>query len=453
MKMALLLLQFSQLGVHEAMMREVPYAVGAARKGRADAIKGTALGFNLVSSALLVTVFLTAVFLIPSQKPLSARLPWITVACILPLSQLYWYVHVRLRAEAKFREVSLALGGLALSSTAVGVLAAQWFGLQGFLLALGISYLLVLAWCAIACLAIARPRWNGRLLRELLRTGFPIMASGGLLILLWNVDKLMIWLLLSPDSLGLYALPTYAVMSVLLVPESVSAVLYPRLMEEVARADSPAVLERYLTRPTLIISYVICPLLGLLFLGLHLPIRWFLPMYLPSIPPGKVLIAMVFFMAITRIPYILLLARKQQKQLVVLTALSAAVGALGVGCFLSSGAGLEGAAKGMAVGFIFYSCVITAAALRGMQMRPRRILSLLSAMLLPYFVTICTVSVVLVWIPEHQHTVGSDLAYTTLRAIPVLITGGLVVWLANRKLGFLSPQGLGVAGGRLVNHG
>ena len=119
----------------------------------------------------------------------------------------------------------------------------------------------------------------------------------------------------------------------------------------------------------------------------------------------------------------------------------------------ASGGGLQGVATGMAGGFIFYSGVIMAAALRGMQMSPRRILSLLSATLLPYLATICTVAVVLAWIPEGQDTVGADLGYTMLRAIPVLITGGLLLWLANRKLGLLSPQRLGVSGGQLVKHG
>jgi O-antigen/teichoic acid export membrane protein len=429
MKIVLVFLQFGQLGAHDAMLRGVPLAVGAGDEPRAERIKGSVLGFNLLSSMMIATTLVVSVAVCRWSWPDPMRLPWAILACIFPLSQLYWYVHLKLRSEKRFSRVSRLMVAFSCLSTLFGIVGALYCGLQGLLIGVAVSFLMVLVWAESGRLAFPRPAWDGAHLRELLKTGFPIMASGALLILLWNVDKLAIWGFMSRESLGIYALPSYLLISVTMIPEAVSAVVYPRLMESLGQAKSATTLEKYLTKPTLVISYLACPVLGVLFLALHLPILWFLPRYVLAIPPGQILIAALFFMVVTRIPHVLLVSLNRQRMLLGLTMIAVVVGVGAVSTLILSGMGLVGAALGAALSYVVYSVSAMLASLRAMRMSAGRAWSFLSAMLLPYIVTAATVVGALVL----------DLAVTGLQCLVVLTVGGVVFWWAKNRLGLLEP--------------
>jgi O-antigen/teichoic acid export membrane protein len=102
------------------------------------------------------------------------------------------------------------------------------------------------------------------------------MATGGLAIFLFNIDKLAIWLLMGKENLGIYALQSHFTKTVLILPAVVAAVVYPRIMESYGKEQTIEGLKRYLTRPTLIMGYLGCPVLGILCLTIHLPIQWLL---------------------------------------------------------------------------------------------------------------------------------------------------------------------------------
>jgi len=435
LKIALLFLQHSQLGVHEALLREVPYALGGGHEGRAREIESTSLGFSVLTSTVMATLIAAVVLIFLRGWAPELRRAWLMLPVLCLLAQLYWYAHVSLRSTRRFGQAGRIMVGFAFLSSAAGILAAVRYGLQGFLVAVAISYAAALLWAGGGSPPFLRPRLNRPVLRELLRVGFPIMMAGALLIVLWNIDKLAVWIFMSRESMGIYALGSYLVVSVMLVPEAVSVVLYPRLMERVARAKGVGELGDFLTRPSLVLSFFASPILGLLFLSFHLPIVWLLPRYTPTIMPGKILIAAIFFMALARMPHVLLVSLDRQRRLVALTVVAIVVGGAAVTGMILQGYGLVGVALGAASGYLVYSVLTMGAAIRALEMPGKKVVAFVASVLAPYLIVIFAVGVILQLLPESEAGLMVDILKTGLRCSLFAIAAGSALWILARRQG------------------
>jgi O-antigen/teichoic acid export membrane protein len=443
MKIILLLLGYGQLGVHEAMLREVPYAAGRDEGRRVGEIVRNTLGFGLAAALAIAAGIAGAAVLWPHASMGRFRTAWALLAPVFVLTHLYWYLHVKLRAEKRFSGASRIMVVLAAASTLLCSAGAYAFGLSGLLAGLGASYLIVFATTGSGGLPFPRPAWNGRALRHLIRIGMPIMGSGALVTLLWNVDKLAIWAFLTPESLGVYGLLSYLVLSTTLIPEAVSAVLYPRLMEELGRGPSRSTAEVYFFKPTLMIAVIAGPALGILFLTMHLPVRWFLPKYEAGILPGQVLLAGAYFMAIARIPQMLLVSLDRQRLLLGLTALSVAACAAAIAAALTAGWALVGVAGATCFGFFFYSVVVTCASVRATRVPWGTASPFLTHLLMPILATAAVLALSTSIRQDTPTTFVEDLATTLLRCAPVFLTAFALVWAARKRLGLFGRRAAG----------
>jgi O-antigen/teichoic acid export membrane protein len=214
-------------------------------------------------------------------------------------------------------------------------------------------------------------------------------------------------------------------------------------MEELGRGPSRSTVEAYLFKPTLMIAITAGPALGLLFLSMHLPVHWFLPKYDPGIRPGQVLLAGAYFMAIARIPQMLLVSLDRQRLLLALTGVSVTVCAAAIGGALAAGWALVGVAGGTCLGFFFYSVVVTWAALRAARVPWRKARRFLADLAFPIFATVAVLALSVSVHPETPATFAADVAATLLRCAPVMVAGLALVWGARRRLGLFTRRASG----------
>jgi O-antigen/teichoic acid export membrane protein len=439
MKIALLFLQYGKLGASEAMLREIPFAAGRGDEGRAGRIRRAVFAFDLLASGML-GLALVGGSLLAQGWSADLRISWVLLAAAFLLSQVFWFAQARLRTEKRFGQVGRMLVWVALLSTAVGVPAAWQFGLPGFLVALTLAHAAVLLPAIGGGHALPRPQWDSSIVGEMLRIGFPIMAASALLLLLWNVDKLAVWVLMSREDLGIYALGAYLLIPAMLIPETVSVVLYPRLMEQFGKSANRAELEHYITRPTLVMSYLGCPALGLIFLVIHLPIQWLLPRYAPGIVPAQILVTALFFMVVARMPQVLLVSLSRQKLLLLLTAASIVVASVVAAISIRSGAGLIGAACGATAGFATYAVLVGVAAVKSLNMTRWGATRFACLTVLPCIVVAAAVALSLVVTPGTTGELLPDLAWTALRCLTLLVVSGLLIGMAHRRFGLLRRE-------------
>ena len=193
-KLALIFLQYARFGTNEAMMREVPYAVGRGDNEYANEIKKTVFSFNILSSGFVAIILFILVIFFEKTRDSGISGLWAYLAVIFVVSQMYWVINIKFQTEKNFNQSSKIIFGFASCSTVVGLVFAHFFSLPGFLLALAISYLSMIILTQEGLLFFSLYACNRSLLQELIKIGLPIMISGALLIILWNTDKLIIWL-------------------------------------------------------------------------------------------------------------------------------------------------------------------------------------------------------------------------------------------------------------------
>jgi O-antigen/teichoic acid export membrane protein len=168
---------------------------------------------------------------------------------------------------------------------------------------------------------------------------------------------------------------------------------------------------------------------------MHLPVHWFLPKYDPGLPPGQVLLAGAYFMAIARIPQMLLVSLGRQRLLLALTGISVAVCVAAIGGALAAGGALIGVAFGTCFGFFFYSVLVTWASLRATRVPWRKALDFVVSLLVPFLATAAVLTLSLSIHPKPTTTFAADVAATLLRCAPVLVTAPALLWGAKRRLG------------------
>jgi O-antigen/teichoic acid export membrane protein len=417
MKLTLNGSRHGSLGANDAMQREVPYLVGKQRQRDAGEVEAAAAGVNLFTGAVLGLAIASAVWLWGDRLSWQIRSAWLILSIAFPVRQMLWYVRSRLRATKRFNLLSIVMMTLAFSTTVFGIAGGYFFGLTGFVVIFAGCHLILLAILLATACPLNWHHYRQELSLRLIRSGFPIMGTRFMLMVLYNADQIMIWLMLSRAELGLYSMQTYLLTIVLLVPTVVSAVLYPRIMEAVGKSERPEQLSRYLVQPTLIMAWLACLVIGLIFILLPLPIKWLLPAYVPSIQPGRILLLAAFFRVIAGMPTILHISLRQERRLIHISLLAIIFTLTAVGLLIANGYGLTGVAIGTVMGFILYAQITMASAMHMVGMSMRRMIGFVMHTLGPCFLMVLLLGGVFYGIPEQTDPGGTALKHTLFRCI------------------------------------
>jgi O-antigen/teichoic acid export membrane protein len=268
---------------------------------------------------------------------------------------------------------------------------------------------------------------SSTLMYQLIKDGLPIMLSRLLYVLLQNIDKIMIWLLLTRRELGIYALQSYIFTIVLLLPLVVSAMLYPKMMETLGKTSKPESLRKHLIQPTLTLSYLSCLLLGVIFFGLHLPIKWLLPEYMLTITPGKILLIGAFFLVISNIATTIHISLNRQNTLISITILSILVGIVADYIMIRIDTGLAGIACGTVLSFFIFALLTITSSTGLIGISSKRRLTIIIAAIVPLIVMSFLIGGISFLIPEREFEWQADTIFTALRCILFLLTMGCLL--------------------------
>jgi O-antigen/teichoic acid export membrane protein len=427
MRLSLTFLQFIRLGTNEAFMRDYPYHLGAGTTEFAEKIKQVVSGFNLAAGAAVVLSGWAYLGVRHYSEPLPDLPSWALWLFVFFLSQIYWLVQSQLQAAKRFLETSKLLAGFSMLSTAGGLLAAFYCGLLGFLGMLAVSYGLIIALVLGFSIRHLKSSWDLPLIGRLIQSGFPIMAANALFILLLNMDKILIWLFMQSRDLGIYAIQSYLTNFIILAPGSVAMVLFPSVMERLGETKRPESISGFLTKPTLLLAHLACPALGVMYFGLHLPIRWLAPEYVSAILPGQILILASFFVVVARMPAAILVSLRKQNWLMSASLLSVALSGWAGYLAIQAGKGLAGVAGCSALGFFFYSGLITLMACRQIKLPFKSIMNFLLGTAVPPLAALLSLALLERLIPSNPADWLSDSVQTVFKCLLFLIPTGAVL--------------------------
>jgi len=337
-----------ELGVINAVYREIPRARGAGSADQVAHLRALSLGMAALSGA--VSAALVIGFGIAMAPGLRAAVA--VLGLLVAAREIYLVVSTLARAD---RDFALA-GKAAVLRVAVWCAGLPWVA-RGGLVAL-------LAWVLAGDLAAAlllargrgyrlRPRLEARALLGLAGIGWPMLVSSTVGTMMSTADRMIVIALLGRAALGYYSLAIIALSLLMVAPPVADQVLFPAMSERLGATGRVESLRRYFETPTLALAYSAPPLMAAVALALPLLVGHLLPAYARGLPAANVMVIGGFFLAVGTVATKLLMAINRQR--LQLAAQCGAVGAQVALAWILASRGLVGIAAAAAIAYGLYA--------------------------------------------------------------------------------------------------
>jgi len=300
-----------QIGVFNAMGREIPLFKGRGEWVAVDKIRRAGFGFAVVSSLLAGAALVIL-------GPFVLSMPWFKVELLLmalytSVQQLFSFTVFRLKAEARFMLLSFQQLALALIMPVATIGLTKRLNLAGFILGLAFSFgLIVLATVAFRYLD-CRVSFEWPILSRLVAIGVPIYSSGLVFSLFMTVDQWVVAKLFGQVSLGYYGFAVNVFSAMMLVVYIVADYFYPRMAEAYGRNGNYSQVTRLALRQSHLTALLSLPIATVLTAFVSEFVTIYMRAYLPAVDIVRIFaIKMVFLALVTGHSNLLLIVGKER---------------------------------------------------------------------------------------------------------------------------------------------
>jgi O-antigen/teichoic acid export membrane protein len=346
----------SQLGLQQGLDQEIPRSIAHGKKDETDRLKKGGIAGMIALWIAFAAIVL--VYLFSKRRRLAegwgeAGVLLMLVAVLL--QELIFYHGTLLRSHGRIGVVSKALSLQAIAGGLAGIGLIFPYGAWGLLAGWLIGQAAALVYlrregAAVAPLALAPNEGT----RRLLARGFPIFLFMASSLVLKSIDRLVILKFLGTEALGYYSIGLMGVSMLLYLPDSLSYVLYPRMLSKFAATGDASATAREMMRPLATVAWLMPLIVGVSVFFVREIVLLVLPKYLPGVPALSILLFGTLGLALASMPSFYIMAIQKQVRLLPL-ALGAIVLDLAlIGLFLRLGWNLEGVAAGVSIGYAVY---------------------------------------------------------------------------------------------------
>lgn len=360
--------EYSDLGTRDAMSLELPKAAGAGLTQRAQDIRDS--GFSFTVAASLVSMALLAVLALFFVKDPLLQKGLGVAALLVVATQLYNFALTLLRASKKISVLSTTIVVNILLVAALSIAGAFWKGVVG--MALGVFAATVLSAFNAYRAGEIRPHWhwNGRMIWELVRTGFPMVVASYAIVTFLTIDSIMIGKMIGFKELGLYAIGLMSVQQISALGRFSQIILVPHIQEKYGRTGVLKDSGMLYVRSTKVLACLLPLIIAYVYFGVPVLVKYFLPKFQEGIPAMKILVLGYFFVAVNEMSPSILFTANKQKKLIPLYALVVPAAAALNYVFIKRGYGIEGVALATSMAYALCFLIVFSYAFRQLLSGP-----------------------------------------------------------------------------------
>ncbi len=343
---------YINMGINNALYREMPQCIGAKEVAKAGKIQNVTFSYLIVISLVGSVVIWVLSFYLFTDPVLKTGVK--IVAVLVFVTQMYNLVLTILRAR---KQISILSKVVVFNSLFVAVFAlpgAYLFDVNGFAAGMVVSTALSFYFAK---------RWgNIRFSLEfdlvqiwhLLKIGLAMFLSGILYRTFMNIDKIMIGKMLGLEQLGLYTIGIMAVSQIGSLPRFFSIVIFPHIQEKYGVTKDVMEIKSMILKPTYLISRLGPVLLGIIIFLVQLVVLSVLPQFKDGLDVMKILVFGYFFIVVNEMSSTLLFTINKQKLLIPLYGIMVAV-SIGMNyLFITFGWGITGVALGTSISYLLF---------------------------------------------------------------------------------------------------
>jgi len=350
--------KYYHLGVYEALDREIPYFNGQDDHSRVERIKSAGLNFAFfVSLCIGLGLIIVSIFL--KDRLLALGIPF--VAALVVIQSVVTFFIISARTTHKFSVLSRYNFLFSFIGALLTIILVIRFKLTGALCALVLVNLFALGFFLANGFHVhINMRQDFKEVKRLLYIGFPILLYGFIFTTLTSADRFMIIAFLGNVNLGYYSIATMVAGYMILIPNLIYTVLFPRFYEAFGRegGDMQKLKYQFLT-PTLIIAYLLPLPIGLAGISLPFIVKYLLPQYAAGLMPSYIMLVAAFFISVLGMSSYVLIALNKQMRMVFIGIFAIAIALVSNYLLVKVlGFGLNGVATSMLLAYFFYSVFI-----------------------------------------------------------------------------------------------
>jgi O-antigen/teichoic acid export membrane protein len=348
--------EYSDLGVRDALLRDVPQALGAGDRDRAARLQDGALAFIAASAAAASAVIALAALFAVADPVLKKGLLGISLLVIATHAYSYWLNLLRLLKKVPALCAVIVVNILLVAVFSIA--GAKAGGVLGLTAGMLVSTTLAAFFAARAAGERVRPRWNGAEIAQLVRVGFPMMILSTTLVTFLSIDSLMIGRMIGIRELGYYTIALMSIQQIGALGRFTLIVVFPHIQERYGKTGSLADSAGYFLRTTHTLRLLLPMLIGACTIFVPAIVHYLLPQFEPGIGAMKILAAGYYFVAVNEMAQTVLYTTNRQKRLIPVYAALALTAALLIYLFIRAGWGIEGAAAATSIAyFLFFAAV------------------------------------------------------------------------------------------------
>ena len=425
---------YSHLGLLPAMIKKVPFYIGKKEYNKSREIE------NVVFSGIIIIIFFISLALIIASffiKNLdnhtinSLRI----VAIVVIFQQIFYFYQYYLISEKKFFLFGKILLVYSITYLIFIILLIMKFRLEGVFFAMLLAYIIAIFYLSKKDEFKLRIKVMPKNTVQLMKIGFPLLMLGTMALFFVSIDKIMIIKFMDKVQLGYYSFAAIVAGIVSFIPQGIGSIIFPHLLEKYGEKEDKAHIKNYLFQPTLIISYLLPIVVGLVFITAPVAIYYILPKYLPGIMPFKILICAIFFMSVTSASNNFLITLNKEKKMLSLQAISVIIAIILNYFFIINGYGINGVAIATAISYFFYSTCILIYSFRHYIPRITQLIKFFAKIYLP-FLYIILILALSNFIPITGNLLR-DILLTFLKLIVFMVFSLPLIWLVNKKTGIV----------------
>lgn len=437
LQLILLYASYSQLGLVNALNRELPFRRGKGESAQAEQVRSTTLGGVLVTALVASGAILVYSTIATSRHSPLVILGLRFICLLVVLQQIYTYFEICFRTEHEFGVVSKLRLYRTVLDVSLAVFLTYAFDLEGRLWAATLTFIVILAYIFWQHPVPFRPTFDLKEAGRLIAIGLPIMMVGLVYGLLQSIDRVLILAFLNPTHLGYYAIGLTATSVLGILPGVVGEILYPRFAERYGATNSPSQLKEYVLTPTYLLAHLLPLFQGTIYLLIPYVILTVLPKYAPGIRPARILVMGSFFLALAGFASDFLNTINKQAMNLMAQIASLVIAVSSTYVVLRLGWGIQGVALATVLTSLLYSIALLGYVLLRHFATPAEGIKILWALYIPF--SYCLALLLLIdLIPDGAMDQGIPSLSVVLVKVAIFALLVLpLIFRANRRASFL----------------
>lgn len=347
---------YSHMGTYQTMAVEMPYVAGKGEWETRKRICNNTFYYNLFISLFIGIGLILISFFVKGEFSGFYRHGFRVFAFVVLSTNLIDFFYQLLRVEKEFPRI----GVLTIVATATNVVLAV--GLLNYLQnVVVLAYAIVISNIIALTLAIKKSGWPGfkdiqilEMWRQI-RVGFPLMLIGIMFEVVRSTDQIFIITFLRPEDMGYYGVALSIQRMIYLIPGVLASTSMPYLFEEFGRTDSAIRVSHMFETAVRIVSLICAFTVVGMYVFIHLPIKYYLPQYLPALTPLYILLIGIFGMGLLGVADNFIIINGKGKTILKWQGAALVLSIASNFAAIKLGYGIVGVATATVVTYIFYS--------------------------------------------------------------------------------------------------